>query len=78
MFVANAIAIGSNVTIDTDSIDIGNSTVNTIANSTHLNVNGTVVNSSVVQVAGQFRGYTANLATYVEVGSNVIANTSAI
>ncbi len=78
VFVSNAIAIGSNVTVDTDSIDIGNSTVNTIANSTHLGVNGTTVNSTVVSVAGEFRGTSANLTSFVDVGSNVTINTTAI
>lgn len=78
MFVANAIAIGANVKIDVDSIDIGNSTVNTIANSTHIGVNGTTINSTVIGVTGEFRGTSANLTSFVDVGANVTVNTSAI
>lgn len=75
---ATALNIGANVNVSTTQINIGNSTVNTFANSTHLQVNGTNVNNSVIGIAGQFRGYSANLATVVEVGSNVVVNTTAI
>jgi hypothetical protein len=78
MFVSGAITVGSNVITNTSTISIGNSTVNTTANSSELRVNGTIVNSSIVQVAGQFRGYTANVSTSIEVGSNVFVNTSTI
>lgn len=78
MFVSGAITVGSNVITNTSTISIGNSSVNTTVNSSELRVNGTIVNSSIVQVAGQFRGYTANVSTSIEVGSNVLVNTSAI
>jgi len=78
MFVSGAVTVGSNVITNTSTISIGNSTVNTTANSSELRVNGTIVNSSIVQVAGQFRGYTANVSTSIEVGSNVFVNTSTI
>ena len=78
MFVAGAVTVGANVTLDASSIKIGNSSVNTFANSSYLRVDGTTVNSSVVNIAGQFRGYTANVSTSVEVGSNVLVNTSTV
>ena len=78
MFVAGAVTVGANVTLDTSSVKIGNSSVNTFANSSYLHVNGTTVNSSVVNIAGQFRGYTANVSTSIEVGSNVFVNTSTV
>lgn len=75
---ATAFNAGANVNISTGGISIGNSSVNIASNSTQLAVNGTIVNSSIVQVAGEFRGYTANLTTSAVVGSNVSVNTSAV
>ena len=78
--IVNAAAFnaGANVNINAGGISIGNSSVNVASNSTQLVVNGTIVNSSIVQVAGQFRGYTANVTTSIDVGSNVDVNTSAV
>ncbi len=75
---ATAFNAGANVNISTGGISIGNSSVNVASNSTQLVVNGTIVNSSIVQVAGEFRGYTANVTTSIDVGSNVDVNTSAV
>ena len=75
---ATALNIGANVNVTTTGFNVGNSTVNVSSNSSFLRVDTTTVNGSLIGIPGQFRGYSANLATVVEVGANVIIDTAAV
>lgn len=75
---ATALNIGANVNVTATGFNVGNSTVNVSSNSSFLRVDTVTVNGSLVTVPGQFRGYSANLTTAVEVGSNVAISTSAV
>lgn len=67
------ISVGSNVTINTSTVFIGNSTVNAIANSSTLAIGTSTVNSTVIAV-----GSVTHNSTVIAVGSNVVVNTSGI
>lgn len=83
-----AVNVGANVNITTVSLTIGNSTVNTFANSTAIDIDGTlaVLNSvsfsntltvTGLSSLGAINGTTANV-TSVNVGANVNITTSQI
>lgn len=85
---ATAINVGANVNLTTASISIGNSTVNTFANSTVLDIDGTlaVLNSvsfsntlsvTGLSTLGPVNATTANV-TGVNVGANVVLTTAQI
>ena len=70
MFVANAITVGANVTVSTVSINVGNTTTNTVANSSGVFTTGTV-NGDVVQVGTAFKANT----TQVTVNTTILTTT---
>ena len=86
---AAGIGVGANVTLSTDSLTVGNSTVNTVINSTSvtttsLSGNGnsiTSVNASNITTGTLDTARlpsTVNVATDINVGANVLINTSTI
>jgi hypothetical protein len=85
---ATAINVGANINVTTTSISIGNSTVNTFANSTALDIDGTlaVLNSvsfsntlsvTGLSTLGPVNATTAN-TTALNVGANVALTTTQI
>lgn len=70
---ATAINVGANVNLTTTSITIGNSSVNTFANSTTLDLDGTLVVAGTTTVTN-----TINTSGPVNVGSNVVLTTTQI
>ncbi len=71
VFIANTLAIGANVNISTSSISVGNSTVNTSANATHVVTNA--VSSHTVTTTGL-----ANLASANVVGGLVVGGVTSV
>ena len=85
-----AINVGANVTIDTASIKVGNSSVNTVITSTGIDTDGTLAVLGVAALAntltvtnlttlsGNINTPTANASVAINVGANVGANTTAL
>jgi len=72
VLTSTTLDIGANVTANASALFIGNSTVNAVLTSTSLNIDGTI-DSGNVTVTGF-----VNATSTVQVGANVIANTSAL
>jgi hypothetical protein len=66
-----SVNVGSNVSMSTDSVFIGNSTVNVIANSTQIRINGSLLANSTLL----FRN-TLAVDNSISIGTNVTANSS--
>jgi len=70
--VTTAINVGANVNLNTSTISVGNSTVNTQITSSSIDVDGTLSVGNTT-ITG-----TANVSETFSVGANVVANTSTI
>lgn len=91
LFVSNAVTVGSNVLIDTGSISVGNSTVNSFANSTVFNLNtsgtssikvgnstvNTIINSSSISTGTISGTFNVSPVVTVSLSGDVTGSASA-
>lgn len=78
--LTSTLIVSSNVTVNTDAgniLSVGNSTVNSVANSTTLKVSNSTVNLTITSSSVLAGNLVAN-TTAVAVGANAIVNTSAV
>ena len=78
--LSTAINVGANVSINTTTIFIGNSTVNTTIQAGNINLQGTQLTVGAVTIADNAYsiGNASINSTAIAVGANVITNTSAL
>jgi hypothetical protein len=75
---STAIAIGANVTITPALMAVGNSTVNSVANSSFMAMSNPTATANITLDGGFRVGQTAVNSTHIAVGANTILNTTAL